>query len=108
MENANVIFKSVVNATFRVDNSNDEQRIYDISADANVIGSRIDNFQNGIAVCRDNRSAMCTFTENDSPYLIISFSNMNDVEVRTEAIKAVSAFINDARSSVPTLNEGNV
>lgn len=103
METTNVTFKNVISATLRADNSGDENRIYDISADVNIMYDQVDNVQNGVAVRRDNSSAVYSFSANNSPHLTTEFSNMDDIEEQADSLRAVAAFIAVAKTSAPSL-----
>ena len=103
----NVTFRNVIHASLRADNADDANRLYEITADVNICGDTVDNIQNGRAVRRDDPSAVCSFSANNSPNLSTEFSNMDNIEDQEEALRAVADFIASAKSKAPILSPAN-
>lgn len=102
-----VTFRKVIHASIRVDNADDDNRLYEITGDVNICDGIVDNIQNGRAVKLDNTDAVCEFSANNTPYLNTAFSNMSDTEEQAAALSAVADFIASAKSKAPILSPAN-
>lgn len=107
MNPINVTFKNVVTATLRVDNSQVENRKFDITAEAIISGNTVSEFINGSAVLRSDPSVYIGFQENQSPYFNLWFNGTKDITIMKESVDDIEAFISSVRSSIPNLGLNN-
>lgn len=93
---AQIAIKNVVNATVRMDNSDDTDRKYIITADVNIAGSKVDNIQNGSVTATNGQgsgSFAYYYYGNDLPQTVnINFDAGQDYTSRTAMMEAVEEF----------------
>lgn len=91
-----VKFERVLNANVRVSNSVDESRLYDITADVNVNGNGIDNFNSG-TVNKLEGGTVATFNSYGKSSMTISYTETQDTNIQEEILRAVNLFIADVK-----------
>lgn len=95
MEQTDISFKEVINATVRVDNSADTERDIFISADLNILNGLAHSFQNGQCVKHpDNETTggSATFSLSNGR-LAICFNNVGSSDLMAEMQRYVYSFI---------------
>lgn len=93
----NVKYESLERVTVKVSNTNDEARKYDISAEAAIVGSRVENISNG-QVKRDDQN-VATFNRWSMNSINYSMNGLDKAE-RDEVQSKIDAFIESVEAFV--------
>lgn len=91
----------VVSASLNVDNSDDANRSYRISANVDVDENSIRSITNGIVKAPDSEAQLADF--NDQGHLSSNIYNTGDEVDRTAVFSAISDFCNGVRADRPVL-----
>lgn len=109
METKKVTYKSIINATIHADNSSDEERVFNISADVTMRGSSVDNFNNGqvttSADSQGNNMPSCSFSESYTTNVSVNFYQVDSTEMQCAMLSAINEFIKSVRNNVPVIDE---
>lgn len=95
-----VQYDGVVNATVKYNNSNDTDRVYDISAEVSVSGSTITGFNTGQASRRVNPGPSASFNSWGENDMSVSMSGVPDKAEKIALFTAIADFIDDVRAQV--------
>lgn len=107
-----VIYKTLNSANVRVDNSVDTERVYDISANANIGGmadmgpgdsNSVSSIDSGEVKRKSDGMMVATFSSYGDGNLSINHQNTEASEQCT-VTNAVNAFIEDVKSKVKTVS----
>lgn len=94
-------------ANVRVDNSQDEGRVYDMSADANIGSEGLNDLHNGLVSRKDEETGGDITVGNFSMYgtvFNITFFGIADLQQQMEIHQAVNGFVASARELASSIN----
>lgn len=100
MQTSNITYTELVNATIRANNSADTTSVYNISADILVAGNAVTNVSNGSLTLKDG-AGYCSFWSDDNNSHF-DFYNITSTSEQVEAVEAIRAFIDSAKTSAPS------
>lgn len=106
---AQIAVKNVINATVRMDNSDDTVRKYVISADVTFSDGRLDRVENGSAVSATGEAGSTSFHYyyygNQTPQsLNLNYDGYADLASRMAVTEAIDSFVASTAGAVPTFS----
>ena len=94
-----VKFKALNSANLTVDNSVDENKVYEISARANLNENKLVSVDSGLVMKEGNQVATFTMHSNT---LTPSFQNVTDPAEMCNALMTITAFIASVKTEIET------
>lgn len=94
-----VKFGQVLNASVKVDNSTDDEREFDISANVQISGNTVQNFYDGYVTAKtDGSPVKATWSQYSAENTQVNYTTP-DVDEKCAIIRAVSEFIAEVQSA---------
>lgn len=97
MAETDITFRDVISTTIHVDNSSDDSRTSDISADASIQDGRVRNLQSGVCTDIENPQKQTQFSWGDG-YLNCSFYGYTDAAGIIDAVRDITAFVAEVKT----------
>ena len=89
---------TLISATNKVDNSNDAERLYDISANVTSTVATVNDINSGAVCEKGTGTPIANFNESAGGYSNISFNGNHDTATKRAISNAVYGFIDDVKA----------
>lgn len=98
LSNSKVQEVTLISATNKVDNSNDAERVYDISANVTSTVATVNDINSGAVCEKGTGTPIANFNESAGGYSNISFNGQLTTDAKRAISNAVYGFIDDVKA----------